>query len=245
MFRREGIGRGSANAWRVSLSRVVALCLLLLPASGFAFRGHGGHGGERAARPAYHGSREHAGTQERQAPRRGYATPQQRYENRPFPGPGRGDIAPPPYRGGQEIHLPAWLRSHQGMPLSQQQHALTQEPGFNRLPPQTQRQLMNSLARIDRMSPRQRQRTLGTIEALERLSPQRRQQVMASERELRMMPQNRQRALKQAFLNLRNYPPAERQGMMASPQFQSQFSPRERSILGDMLTVEPYEPPAR
>lgn len=227
---------------------LVILALTILPTPSFGYRG-GGWGSRPAYRVVRAGqARREARQQARQQrmeppPNRGSRQP---YQNRPGNGmEGRGNGARPAYRGENQTHLPEWLRAHQGMSLTQQQHALSQEPGFNRLPPQSQRQLMNSLARIDSMPPRQRQRTLDTIEALEHLSPQRRQAVMGSEQAIRNLPPERRRAVKQAFQNLRNYPPAQRQELLASPQFQSRFTPQERTMLGNVLTVEPYEPPQR
>ena len=37
-------------------------------------------------------------------------------------------------------------------------------------------------------------------------------------------------------------PPEQRQAMMNSGQFQTQFSPQERGILTNLLAVEPYQP---
>jgi|GEM_PF-671562 len=246
-----------AAARGVFTALLVILTLTILPTPSFGYRGYNGVGrGGWGSRPAYRVVRAGQARREaRQQARRQRMEsrpqnrgPQQPYQNRPGNGmEGRGNGARPPYRGENQTqtHLPEWLRAHQGMSLAQQQHALSQEPGFNRLPPRSQKQVMNSLARIDSMPPRQRQRTLDTIEALEHLNPQRRQAVMASEQAIRNLPPERRRAVKQAFLNLRNYPPAQRQDMLTSPQLQSQFTPQERTMLGNILTVEPYEPPQR
>jgi hypothetical protein len=130
------------------------------------------------------------------------------------------------------------------MSAADQERALQSEPGFDRLPPQTQRQLVNRLRQIDSMPADQRQRTLDRIEALERLSPQMRQQVSASAETLRTLPPGRQRMVKKAFRDLRDDPPEQRESLMASPQFQAQFNPQERGILSNLLSVEPYEPNA-
>jgi Protein of unknown function (DUF3106) len=130
------------------------------------------------------------------------------------------------------------------MSLPEQERALQNEPGFNRLAPQTQHQLVDRLRQIDSMPAEQRERTLGRIEALERLSPQMRQQVSASAEAIRTLPAERQRMVKKAFRDLRDDPPEQRQSLMASPQFQEQFTPQERGILSNLLSVEPYEPNA-
>jgi hypothetical protein len=51
--------------------------------------------------------------------------------------------------------------------------------------------------------------------------------------------------MKKAFRDLREYPPEHRTAMMNSAQFQAQFTPQERNILGNMLAVEPYRPPRK
>jgi Protein of unknown function (DUF3106) len=139
-------------------------------------------------------------------------------------------------------HLGPWLQRHGNLPPEQQERALQSEPGFSRLPPETQQKLLNRLRQINRMPPNQRQRTVDRIEAMERLSPQMRQQVSRSLQEYRFLPPDRQRMVKKAFRDLRAYPPEQRAAMMRSPQFQSQFSPQERFMLGNILAVEPYQP---
>ena len=68
-----------------------------------------------------------------------------------------------------------------------------------------------------------------------------RQQVRASVQQFHALPVDRQRLVRKAFRDLREYPPEQRAAMMNSGQFQAQFSPQERSILGNILAVEPYE----
>jgi hypothetical protein len=77
---------------------------------------------------------------------------------------------------------------------------------------------------------------------LEHLSPEMRQQVRASVQEFHTLPVDRQRLMKKALRDLREYPPEQREAMMNSGQFQAQFTPQERSILGNILAVEPYQP---
>jgi hypothetical protein len=47
--------------------------------------------------------------------------------------------------------------------------------------------------------------------------------------------------VRKAFRDLREYPPEQR-GDDELGQFQAQFTPQERSILGNILAVEPYQP---
>jgi hypothetical protein len=162
---------------------------------------------------------------------------------------GRNAQARPPYQAGQRAnpgppHLGAWLQRHSNMSPADQTKALQNEPGFNQLPQQTQRQLVNRLRQIDNMPPAQRQLTVDRIEALEHLTPQMRDQVRASSDAMRTLPADRQRMVKKAFRDLSKDPPEQRTNIMASPQFQGQFTPQERGILSNLLSVEPYEPNA-
>jgi hypothetical protein len=149
---------------------------------------------------------------------------------------------PRPRFENNQPHLGTWLQRHGNLPPEQQEKALQNEPGFNSLPPETQQKLLNRLRQINQMPPNQRQRTVDHIEALERLTPQMRQQVHTSMQQLHALPEDRQRLVKKAFRDLRAYPPEQRAAMMNSGQFQSQFTPQERGILGNILAAEPYQP---
>ena len=147
-----------------------------------------------------------------------------------------------PGRTGQQ-HLPEWYNNHQSMNLRQQQDALRREPGFNRLPQDQQQRLVNRLENLNEKTPEQRQRTFQRQEMFEHLAPERRQEVRGASQSLGQMPQGRQQAVRQAFKNLRAMPPAQRQQMLSSPQFASQYTPQERTVLGNLLSIEPYQQP--
>jgi hypothetical protein len=92
------------------------------------------------------------------------------------------------------------------------------------------------------MPPQQRQRTIGRIENMERLSPDRRQAVRNSAQELGGMDPGRKQQVRGAFRVLREMPPSERQRVLNSPAYRSMYSDHERQILGNLLSVEPYNP---
>lgn len=140
-------------------------------------------------------------------------------------------------------HLPAWMRQHQNESPEEQEKALRQEPGFNRLDPQQQQNLINTLHRLDAMPPEQRARTLARIENMERLSPQMKQAVRESARQMSDLPLDRKRLVQKAFRDLQAMPPEQRQAVMNTPQFAGQFSAQERSIMGNLLAIEPYQHP--
>src|SRR5277367_2583699 len=75
----------------------------------------------------------------------------------------------PRFENNQQPHLGTWLARHGNLSPEEQERALQSEPGFNRLPLETQQKLINRLRQINRMPPNQRQRTMDRIEALERL----------------------------------------------------------------------------
>jgi Protein of unknown function (DUF3106) len=143
-------------------------------------------------------------------------------------------------RPGQE-HLPQWWESHRGLSPQQQADAMRREPGFRNLPQSQQQRLLNRLRNFDSRSPQAQRRMLNRVEMFERLPPERQQEVRgASAAFNRMPPQQKQRMI-QAFQQLRHMPPAERDQMLHSGYGQ-QFTPQQRTVLGNLLSIEPYQP---
>jgi hypothetical protein len=144
-----------------------------------------------------------------------------------------------PARPGQQ-HLPEWLNNRQNLSPQQQEDALRREPGFRNLPSDQQQRLVNRLHSLDQKSPEQRQRTLQRNENFERLPPERQQEVRGASQALSQMAPERQQAVRRAFQQLRQMPPQQRQ-LMLSSGYASQFSPQERTVLGNLLSIEPYQ----
>jgi Protein of unknown function (DUF3106) len=142
---------------------------------------------------------------------------------------------------GQQ-HLGEWMQKNQGLTPDGQIKRLQQERGFSQLTPQQQQNATNRLRELNQMPPEQRQRRLEQVENMERLSPQKQEQVRASARQLGQMPPDRQQAVKDAIRNLRNVPPGLRESELNS-KYGSQFSPQERGVVGNLLSVESYHPP--
>jgi len=186
--------------------------------------------------PAASGQHAHGGGGMHPAPPMRAPAPPQRYVGGPHvPGGWR----PPVLRGP---HLGGWLENHQGEPLVQQQNALRQEPGFSRLAPQQQQRMLNRLQQLDAMPPAQRQRWIGRNENFEHLSPQGRQAFLRSAQELRTMDPARKQQVRAAFRVLRDMPPGERDRVLNSPAYRSMYNDHERQVLGNLLSVEPYQP---
>jgi hypothetical protein len=56
------------------------------------------------------------------------------------------------------------------------------------------------------------------------------------------MSPDRQQAVRRAFRQMRQMPPQQRQMFLNSGSYASQFSPQERTVLGNLLSIEPYQP---
>ena len=101
---------------------------------------------------------------------------------------------------------------------------------------------MDRLAQINSMPPQQRQRVLAYIEAWGQLSPQRQQRVRSALEAIGSLALDRQRMVKRAIRDLREHTPGEREAIMASSQFWTQFTLDEQNIISDVVAVEPYVP---
>lgn len=156
------------------------------------------------------------------------------------PGYARPNSQPKP--AGQQ-HLNEWLRQNQGISTQEQISRLQREPGFNRLPPDQQRRLVQRLRQVDQMPPEQRRRVLEHIENMERLSPPQQQAVRWSASRLGQLPPSRQQAVREAIRSLRDVPPPYRQAQLYSPRYAAQLTPEERGIVGNLLMVESYHSP--
>ncbi len=140
-------------------------------------------------------------------------------------------------------HLPQWFAQHQNLSPNAQENALKQEPGFARLPGGQQQQVIDRLHRLDLAPPAQRQRMMERNERFEALSPERRQDIRSASQALSQMPPDRRQAVRQAFRELRSLPLGERQNALRSARFQAEYTPAERSMLDNLLSIEPYHPP--
>ncbi|NYF79550.1 DUF3106 domain-containing protein [Granulicella arctica] len=153
------------------------------------------------------------------------------------PAPGASH-APKP----QQEHLSQWMERHRNMPLAQQQNALRNEPGFRDLPPETQQRMSDRLTQLNNMPEEQRRRLLDRTEAMERLTPAQRTQVRGAMQQLSNLPVDRRRLVARAFRDIREMPVPQREAVLNSDRFRSQFTEQERGTLANLLTVEPYLP---
>src|ERR1700678_1655501 len=72
---------------------------------------------------------------------------------------------------GRQGHAGDWLRHYQGLPPSERERALQNDPGFRRLPPERQRMLRQRLDHFLSLPPQQQQRMLSRITTWEHLTP--------------------------------------------------------------------------
>jgi hypothetical protein len=196
-----------------------------------------------AARPAPARPAQQNGKRGGQPVRNGYRPVPNNNQFRPAyrPQPAMRPGGNAPLRPGQE-HLPEWLARHQNMSPSDQENQLRHEPGFNRLSPDQQQRMVNTLHRLDSRPPQQQERTAARVEMFEHLSPDQKQQVRNSTAAFAQMPANRRAVIGQAFNDLRHVPPGQRQAILNSARFQHDYTPQERQVLSNILSIEPYEP---
>ncbi|HEX7158350.1 MAG TPA: DUF3106 domain-containing protein [Edaphobacter sp.] len=154
----------------------------------------------------------------------------------------QGQKSAQPQQSQKQEHLAQWMERHNNLPPAEQQKALESEPGFKDLPQETQQRMRDSLNRLNNMSPEQRRRALARTEAMEHLTPQQRSQVRGALGQLGSLPMDRRRLVARAFRDLREMPEPQRQAILSSDRFKSQFSDQERGTLSNLLSVEPYLP---
>lgn len=151
-------------------------------------------------------------------------------------------FAPAPKGGGTGMHLRAWMLNHQELTPQQQQQALEREPGFRQLTPEQQRRALQRLAHLNSLPVQQRDRILANTEAMERLTPEQRGEVRNAMGLLGALPQDRRIMVARAFRTLRGLPVPERNALLNSDLYRSQFSDEERGTLGNLLAVSPLLP---
>ncbi len=136
-----------------------------------------------------------------------------------------------------------WLNKHRGLPFRDQEQLLRSDPSFSRLPAANQQRLIQQLREVDKMPAQEREWRLARAEAIEHLSPLARQRLELSSRNFAMLPPQRRALVKRAFQELRSVPLDERQTVLNSARYRGVFTPEERRILSDFLSIEPYMPP--
>jgi hypothetical protein len=203
------------------------------------------------ARPFHDRNRNAANQPQQKQPQNGGARLASGYHAYDQSNPG---YSRPAYRGGARPgydypgaappgHLGDWLNQHRGVPVQQQERLLRKDPSFDRLPAGQQQRLVQQLHQLNQMPPQQRERRLARSEMLERMSPQEQMQVRQAGRSFMALPPDRQAVVRRAFQDLRSVPLDQRGTVLNSERYQRAFTPGERSMLSNLLSAEPYQPP--
>ena len=124
-----------------------------------------------------------------------------------------------------------WLRQYHGKSFDQQKQSLENDPDFKKLPPERQEQLRQRLQNFNNLPPAQQERVIQRLDKLNRMSPEQRAQARALWDRMRLLPEERRTAVRQFFHSLVGMNHEQRQRMLGSPQFNSNFSPDERDII--------------
>lgn len=208
------------------------VAMLLVALSGFAQRGR-----QRGnTPPRFSGPPPHASQQPQPPPPQQQQPSSEQEQQRPFdrfilhgPGPHAGD----------------WLRSHENLSPADQKKALEADPGFQKLTPQGQQELIDRLNRFNSLPPDRRNRILQRMETLEHLTPQERQRARDMFRTFRELPAARRSQLNFALRDLHAMSPDDRQRTLDSNEYKARFSDQERDLLRGMSEMElvPNHPP--
>jgi hypothetical protein len=139
-------------------------------------------------------------------------------------------------------HAGDWLRHYQGLPQSERERALQNDPGFRRLSPEQQQLLRQRLQRFSSLPPQQQQRVLNRMETWEHLTPGQKQEARQLFGRMQQLPPDRRRMVSTAIRDLRAMPPGQREQIIDSKRFQGVFSPEERDIMRGAARL-PLAPP--
>lgn len=131
----------------------------------------------------------------------------------------------------QPGHAGYWLRRYKDLPPEAQRRSLENDPEFRRLPPPRQAQMLKRLQQFSSLPPQKQERILRRMEIWEHLTPEQKRQGRALHWQLQQLPPDRRQAINRALLSMRNLTPEQREQRINSGQFNSEFSPQERSLL--------------
>ncbi len=128
-------------------------------------------------------------------------------------------------------HAGDWLRRYKGLPPSEQDRALQNDPGFRGMSPQQQQRLRQQLHYFASLPPQQQQRIVDNMDRWAHLTPEQKQQARTVFSQMRQLPPDRRRMVTTAVRDLSDMPPEERERIINSGRFKKMFSPEERDIM--------------
>lgn len=151
-----------------------------------------------------------------------------------------------PNVNGQQMPRPGeWLSKSQGMSPAEQQKALNNDPGFQKLPPQRQQQLRKQLEDFNKLPPAEKDRVIKNMQWFASLPAEKQQRLRDMQGKLREVPDDRRRMMQTALRSLRQMDPAQREQVLSSDRFKSMFSDNERDILRGLAEFSPANPAAQ
>lgn len=121
----------------------------------------------------------------------------------------------------------------QKMPPQERQKAL------DRLPPRQRQQVEERLKNFNQLPPAQQQTLKNMYNRLNQLPPARQEVVRGAMNKFFQEPTDRQQAMREELRGMAALPDQERQARLASSEFQSKFSGKEREIVREMSDLLP------
>ncbi len=173
-------------------------------------------------------------------------------QGRPFGGPPPWEHGPgqPPFGragGGPRHHpFPRWFDDLANMSPEDREHALQDNPRFQKLPPERQEEIRKRLQHYSEIPPERRAQMRERWDVMESLTPEGRQKIREVFPRWRGLEPERRKAVGDEFRALRGMTAAERERRLASPEFQKTFSPEEQQVLKDLSALlRPDKPEAK
>ncbi len=113
------------------------------------------------------------------------------------------------------------------------------QKALDRLPPHQRQQVEERLKNFNQLPPAQQQTLKNMYNRLNQLPPARQEVVRSAMNKFFQEPADRQQAMREELRGMAALPDQDRQARMASPEFQSKFSGKEREIVRDMSDLLP------
>lgn len=131
----------------------------------------------------------------------------------------------------QRGHAGDWLRRYKDMPPAEQERELQNDPAFRRLPEAQQQRLRQHLQHFSSLPPERQLQMLNRMETWEHLTPEQKGQARQLFNQMKQLPPARQRMVTTAVRDLRAMPADQRDKVIDSDRFKSNFSDQEREMI--------------
>ncbi len=152
--------------------------------------------------------------------------------------------AGPQSSGNPQLHLKGpgphkgdWLRKYFGLPPSQQEQTLEQDPSFQALPPEKQQHLLDRLRMFNSLAPEKKQKILNRMEFYEHLPPEKQAEAHSLFEQYQKLPAEQRSQVSLAFHKMRDMSPDQRSQYMDSDEFRNGFNDQQRDLLRGMTDL--------